>query len=152
MSTRSRIAVRNPDGTLASIYCHFDDYPEGVGKTLVEHYTDPGKIAELIALGDLSVLGEDIGERQDFDSHTPGTCLAYGRDRGEACVGAAEHADEDALRRHAADGWEEYIYLWDDGEWRVAKPGGGSGPGLASRRDPTGELPLRWKPVRDVIS
>lgn len=34
MSTRSRIGMINPYGSVSSIYCHFDGYPEGVGKTL----------------------------------------------------------------------------------------------------------------------
>lgn len=151
MSTRSRIAVRNADGTITSIYCHYDGYPDGVGKTLVEHYTDPDKIAALIALGDLSVLGKDIGVKQDFGNPAEGTCLAYGRDRGETSVDAVTDVDEVAFRKRAAEGWEEYVYLWADGDWHVAKPGGGAGPSLVSRRDPSGELPLHWKPVTDVI-
>jgi len=34
MATRSRIAIENQDGTVTSIYCHFDGYLSGVGKLL----------------------------------------------------------------------------------------------------------------------
>lgn len=56
MSTRSRIAVRNGDGTFTSSYCHYDGYPEGVGSVLAGHYTDPAKVAAVLALGDLSTF------------------------------------------------------------------------------------------------
>lgn len=79
MSTRSRIGVirgiAEQDGHQAviveSIYCHFDGYPEGVGQTLIDHWTDPKKVNRLIALGDLSSLGTVIGKKHDFDRHLP---------------------------------------------------------------------------------
>ena len=61
MSTRSRIGILNDDGTVDSIYCHFDGYISNNGKILQEHYTDPAKMAELIALGDISSLAAEIG-------------------------------------------------------------------------------------------
>jgi len=65
MSTRSTIAKVQEDGqTIRSIYCHFDGYPDYVGKVLQEHYTDMNKIDQLLALGDLSVLDKEIGEAQ----------------------------------------------------------------------------------------
>jgi hypothetical protein len=89
MSTRSLIGLLNADKSVTHIYCHFDGYPDGVGQTLLDHYTDFRKIKELIALGDLSILGSEIGERHSFDGHHNNEvastwCLAYGRDRNEA--------------------------------------------------------------------
>src|SRR5215471_1678642 len=92
MSTRSNICRQNTDGSYDVIYCHFDGYPSGVGKVLYEYYQEPTKIAELLKLGDLSILGGDIGRKVDFEKRykdkayretTEGQCLAYGRDRGE---------------------------------------------------------------------
>jgi hypothetical protein len=37
MSTRSRIAIENQNGSVTSVYCHFDGYISGVGKTLEKH-------------------------------------------------------------------------------------------------------------------
>ena len=71
MSTRSRIAIENQDGTVQSIYCHFDGYIDGVGKTLFNHY-DREKLEKLIVLGDISSLGEST-----IDT------IAYCRDRDE---------------------------------------------------------------------
>ena len=116
MSTRSRIARLNNDGSITSIYCHFDGYLDGVGAMLLGHYTTQDKVDALIALGDLSILGETIGEKQDFDS-ARGTamCLAYGRDRGEKGVDAVHSVNHAALLDLVKDSWEEYVYLFDGG-------------------------------------
>jgi predicted CxxxxCH...CXXCH cytochrome family protein len=83
MSTRSRIGIINKDKTVTSIYCHFDGYPEGVGKTLKQHWMDTKKIKKLLKLGNLSILGKEIGKKQNFDSPSnTDWCLTYGRDRG----------------------------------------------------------------------
>lgn len=52
MSTRCMIGLEMPDKTIKAIYCHYDGYPEGVGKTLQEHYADPDKVAKLMEMGD----------------------------------------------------------------------------------------------------
>ena len=82
MATRSFIAVRNVDGSVNGIYCHHDGYPEGVGATLKEHYASEDKVRALLALGDISVLGAEIGEKHDGRLHSEWT-YAYHRDRGD---------------------------------------------------------------------
>jgi hypothetical protein len=72
MATRSNIAIEKQDGTVSSIYCHFDGYVGGVGKRLFEHYQSKEKLQELIDLGDISFLRETIEET-----------IAYHRDREE---------------------------------------------------------------------
>lgn len=62
MATRSNIGARQEDGTIRVIYCHWDGYPEGVGATLAEHYTESAKIDALLNLGDLSTLGDTVEE------------------------------------------------------------------------------------------
>lgn len=119
MSTRSMIGKKMADGMIKAIYCHWDGYPEGVGDTLLQAYQEPEKIDALMALGDLSVLGTEIGEAQDFDQPARGTCVAYGRDRGENRVGARICADEIAFGQRAQNSGAEYAYLFD-GAWKVA--------------------------------
>mgnify|MGYP006281310619 CR=1 FL=1 len=117
MSTRSRIARLNNDGSISSIYCHFDGYPAGVGRTLLDHYTTQERVNGLISLGDLSVLGKSIGQRHDFESARGNDmCVAYGRDRGEVDVGAVHSVNHAALMDLVKNSWEEYVYLFD-GEW-----------------------------------
>lgn len=127
MATRSNIAVQQEDGSFSYIYVHWDGYPEGVGQTLLDHYTDVAKARELMALGDLSILGDEIGEKHDFDEphhewavkvKTPEAlaraalvdtwCLAYGRDRGETNIEARTiPADGNVLSAHE----EQYLYV-----------------------------------------
>jgi hypothetical protein len=124
MGTRSTIAVENADKTITAIYCHWDGYPTHVGKILNEHYTNPKKVAELMALGDLSSLGREIGGKTDFDSHKGhDTCLAYGRDRGETDVGAKVFVSK-LVWKNEMNKWEwgcEYAYLFKRGKWTHTK-------------------------------
>ena len=48
MATRSRIGMVKDDGTVESIYCHFDGYPSNNGKILKEHYADKSKVEKLL--------------------------------------------------------------------------------------------------------
>lgn len=108
MSTRSRIGMVLPSGKVGSIYCHSDGYLSGVGETLQKHYTDPVKIAALIALGDLSCLGEGVDD---------GDTVAYMRDRHETDCPMVVSDTEDEFR--AIDSGQEYVYLWRGDKWHV---------------------------------
>ena len=121
MSTRSNIAKVNDNGTVSVIYCHYDGYVNGVGKILAEHYTDEAKVDELIELGDLSILGKEIGEKHDFDATiNPNWTKAYGRDRGEADVYAAVYTSVDEYIHDVdSDDAIEYVYVFGNGEWTV---------------------------------
>ena len=37
MSTRSRVGIKNEDGTITSVYVHHDGYPSGVGDVLFKN-------------------------------------------------------------------------------------------------------------------
>ena len=108
MATRSRIATKREDG-YESIYCHWDGYPEGVGATLKEHYTDQNKIDELIALADLSSLGETPAEE-----HT----TSYNRWRDEGTT-SKKHKTLEEVKKWAKDQWVEYLYVWNGTEWET---------------------------------
>jgi len=87
MGTRSTIARKVP-GTeqYESVYCHWDGYLDNNGKLLDAHYRDPAKVAELISLGDLSSLRENIGVlAHSFDKPPDNLqdCTFYHRDRNE---------------------------------------------------------------------
>ena len=53
MSTRSRIAIKQKDGTYKSIYCHSDGYLEYNGVILNKYYQDETKINLLINLSEM---------------------------------------------------------------------------------------------------
>ena len=69
MSTHSRIGILNPDGSVESIYCHWDGYPSHNGKILLQHYKTAQRIRALLAFGDRSVLDQSI---DDADCGLPG--------------------------------------------------------------------------------
>ena len=130
MGTRSRIAVMH--GTVCkSVYCHWDGYLENNGRILQEHY-DSTKANQLVALGDLSSLRPNIGEKHAFSQFelTPeqreqyeldhgDSCTFYGRDRGEeGCTWQVAHTFEEFLEQ--ADGCgAEFYYVMRDGVWYV---------------------------------
>ena len=122
MATRSTIALEFADGTIGQVYCHWDGYIEHNGKILFKHYSDPFKLRELIDLGNLSSLAEDIGEKHNFNDNVKGQCTFYGRDRGENEVEALYYTDFDT---YSLEGnFEEYNYiLRRDGVWYVKEDG-----------------------------
>jgi len=113
MATRSYIGVRNTDASVDYIYCHFDVYPEHNGKILTEHYSNINRVNELLNLGDLSVLGQFIGEKMDFDKRIQDTCLAYGRDRGESNVDKKNSGYDTLITDQNVD----YVYVFDGDCW-----------------------------------
>ena len=125
MGTRSRIGVMHGD-KVKSIYCHWDGYLEHNGRILHESY-DSAKANQLVALGDMSSLKADIGEKHAFSKHdVPGIetrvhnenwCTFYGRDRGEKDVGW-KVADTFAEFLEQCDNCgAEYYYIMKDGVW-----------------------------------
>jgi hypothetical protein len=132
MATRSRIAIENQDGTVSSIYCHFDGYPENNGVILFENYKTQEKVESLISLGSLSSLHEEIeipeGVIHDFNNQVKGITVAYHRDRDED-LSIAEHSSvEDFIRGDI----EIYGYIFTAaGEWLFVE-----GNTFASRREP----------------
>jgi len=117
MATRSRIGIENENGTVSSIYCHWDGYPEHNGKVLKEHYTDRSKVEQLMELGDISSLNEEVvpSDEHTFDKPQPGVTVAYHRDRGEDFQEA--RVDKNPESYFTSD-IEEYGYLFTkNGEW-----------------------------------
>lgn len=116
MSTRSVIAIREGE-LFKSVYCHFDGYPEHNGVILYKHY-DLEKTKQLIALGDLSSLGEEIGQQHDFSDITkPKWCKFYGRDRQETDVDFVVDKDLDSFLEHAEQRGAEFYYVLMNNKW-----------------------------------
>ena len=125
MGTRSRIGVMHGD-KVKSIYCHWDGYLEGVGATLLKHY-DSAKANNLVALGDMSSLQADIGEKHAFSKHdvpnievrvhNKDWCTFYGRDRGEKGVEFKVAQTFDEFMDQCDNCGAEYYYIMRDGVW-----------------------------------
>ena len=112
MATRSRIAIENQDGTVTSIYCHWDGYTSGVGKMLEKWYTTQAKVEALIELGDISSL-----------DMTPTSTVAYHRDRDED-FNQTTYDDVPTLFESGFNSGVEYIYCYTkSGQWLVSDDG-----------------------------
>ncbi len=118
MATRSTISAVYPDGSVRSIYCHWDGYPENNGRLLQDHYQNWDKIQTLLDLGNLSSLAPEIGVLHNGDHRY---CEFYGRDRGELGDEALEFASEDQFFSHSQT--EEFNYFYRDGQWYLILEG-----------------------------
>ncbi len=117
MATRSSISIKTSKSGGKTIYCHWDGYPSNNGKLLKKFYNTEAKVLELIALGNLSILGETIGKKvafDGFDSRKNPQCLAYDRDRGETEQEASNWTNKPT-------DLQEYNYLFKDGKWYVSR-------------------------------
>lgn len=120
MATRSFIGILNPDGSVSGVYCHYDGYPDGVGATLLKHYTDPTKVDALLALGSISILDAEVGEQHSFYAPHRGWTLAYHRDRGEDFEPPMVYSTlRDMLRDVGYDLCAEWAYVFVDGKWET---------------------------------
>ncbi len=115
MATRSTISIEKADGTVKQAYCHWDGYPEDVGRTLKENYQTPEIVEELINLGDMSTLGAIIGTEHSFENGPSGETTYYGRDRGED--GTAPRVYDDLETFLLTGQQEQYNYIFREGAW-----------------------------------
>ena len=111
MATRSRIGLELSDGSILSIYSHWDGYPGFNGVKLVEHFNIKEKVQELIDLGDISALWTNLGFNQETLPETGP--LPYSA-RGEDCP---PRLDADLCEYLLPDNSEEYAYVFRAGEW-----------------------------------
>lgn len=131
MGTRSVIGVMHGDKA-KTVYCHWDGYLAHNGKILLGNY-DSAKANNLVALGDLSSLSTEIGEKHPFDNpHRYDTpeykefkekyghmCTFYGRDRDEEGTDFKVcFSDKEMFETYE---WCEYFYIMKDGVWYVSE-------------------------------
>lgn len=102
MATRSRIGVELENGIVKSVYCHWDGYPTGVGRDLLNcGFENRDQVEEFI----------NEGSRSTVDT-------SYHAWRGEDIVVKESISDENYFNTFN----EEYAYLYTlEGKW-VVKP------------------------------
>lgn len=107
MSTRSNIAFRLYNGTIISVYCHWDGYPTNNGDILLRSYKDEEKIVSLLRGGSFSALRPNIKK------------IAYYAKNNKADWEYSKPSfyatEEDWLKGDL----EEWGYLFKDGSWFV---------------------------------
>ena len=117
MSTRSYIGIREKDGTFNLVYCHWDGYIGWNGNVLYNHYKSEGKIRKLLAMGNMSCLGEEIGGNDPIDEEDNGKyCIFYHRDKGESFASPThlpKMSGKSLVKWLFNDTWGEYIYVFD---------------------------------------
>ena len=119
MATRSTISVQHKDGSISSIYCHWDGYPSHHAPILLEHYNSLELAEQLVSHGSLSLLTgiiEPTGPHT-FDYPEDGVCIYYGRDRGESNTKPSVYdTKESFLLRYNG---EDFNYLFSGGFWWI---------------------------------
>ena len=120
MATRSRIGIELKDGSILSVYHHWDGYPEWLGKTLKEQYNSREKASELIDGGDISCCwtNERWGDVNEYGGQMKEETAEYGpqyySQRGEDCP---PRLDADLCEYLLPDNSEEFAYVFRNGEW-----------------------------------
>lgn len=94
---------------------------------LIDHYNSLEKANEILALGDISSLKENLypdpakGPHSfDYGKQQEGVTIAYGRDRGET---GTEAKTVDLKTLQSDDSWIDYIYVFEDGRWKYFEYG-----------------------------
>jgi len=110
MSTRS-FFVQKVNDSFQGIYCHWDGNLGHNGVILLNHYSEPNSIAELIAGGNLSILAETLED-----------CSFY-RERGddrENIKPTASNQFSEIVEIAEKSGCE-YVYFHDGSNWQFAE-------------------------------
>lgn len=112
MSTRSAIVIKESSTSYKGIYCHSDGYPSYVGRMLRDHYTDAGKLNQLINLGSISSLAPEIGHKHDFDASTKLYAKYHNLPNGiKAMYESEEYLDDQKMvRAYGRDRGEKDVY------------------------------------------
>lgn len=110
MATRSTIGMRTYDGNIKAVYCHWDGYLEGVGKTLLNSYKDVFKVNQLLDKGNISSLESQIkntvfyADKEGIDDNSPVVFKTV----------------QDMIEYFSDS---EYFYVFEDDYWTVSTGG-----------------------------
>jgi hypothetical protein len=123
MATQCGIAIKTVEG-YESIYVHSDGYPTYMWPMLTKNYNSEELATKLISLGDASFIDEKLEptpfSSHSFDTHEPGVCVFYHRDRGEPwsnCSTTMYNTKNEMFNSFY------YSYIWEDGHWNFYKGG-----------------------------
>lgn len=109
MATSASIAIEMQDGKIREVYVSSDGYLDHTGKTLLQHYTDPVVVMELIERGSIMILKSSVDETIFFGATDP---------------------DDADINCFSYDSWDEYVtadgdslnyIMRNDGVWYFKK-------------------------------
>ena len=110
MSTRSQIGLKFEDGSVLSVYHHWDGFPDALGAKLAQCYTTKEQVANLIDGGNIStVMAKNGWDGTSFEEET----VLYYSERGDQDTEPEqlESVDEFYTWTRQCDG--EFAYLFD---------------------------------------
>ena len=112
MATRALIGYLSDDGsTFVCTYNHYDGYPDGLGKTLKDHYNNDDKAEDVASTGYISYIDDDGTINSKYDE-APNRLKLSGDFDEEDMLEIASKVDE-----YGGD----YGYVWHEGEWHTVK-------------------------------
>ena len=113
MATRSRIGLQLDNGSIVSVYHHWDGYPQWLGVTLKSKFNTRDKIEKLIDGGDMSSCdSNDDWDRKELGETAP----LYYNDRGDNTEPRLDLNFDDYVSN--ANACEEYVYVFTtDSKW-----------------------------------
>ena len=113
MATRSRIGLQLKDGSILSVYHHWDGYPQWLGVTLKAKFNTFEQVAALIDGGDMSSCdSNDDWDRKELGETAP----LYYNDRGDNTEPRLDLNFDDYVNN--ANACEEYVYVFtEDSKW-----------------------------------
>ena len=117
MATRSTISIENSDGSINTVYAHWDGYISNNGVILQKYYNTRELVEKLIAGGGISSLGRYISDTPlDFDNRDDDFTKYYSY-RGE--ITEIRHfKDFDTYEKE--NDFQGYDYLYTkEGIWSV---------------------------------
>jgi hypothetical protein len=118
MATRGTISIENLDGTVSTIYSHWDNYIQNNGVILQKYYNTRESVEKLVSGGGISSLGRKVSDTPlDFDNRDNYDYTIYYSYRGE--ITEIRHfKDFDTYEKDHQ--YEEYSYIFTkDNVWSV---------------------------------
>lgn len=109
MATSASIAIEMQDGKIREVYVSSDGYLDHTGKVLLQYYTDPTVVMELIGRGAIMLLKSSVDETIFFGTTDP---------------------DDADINCFLYDSWDEYVtadgdslnyIMKNDGVWYFKK-------------------------------
>jgi len=112
MSTRSRIGIINQDGTIESVYCHQDGYPEYTGFILENFYTNEKLVRNLLSKGDLSNIATSYNWKQEKQINKNGYEILSVKTYAQRNQTLTSEKHDDITEFLKFDSADEYKYLF----------------------------------------
>ena len=117
MGTRSRIGIELTDGSVLSVYSHYEGYPSFNGRVLREFYNTKEKVSQLINGGNMSCTWTNAGWNNET---LPEMGPLHYTMRGESIEDNAPELSKNKneyLKLGGEYGDEEYAYLFTSAGW-----------------------------------